>query len=135
LRHQEKIMPENQDDTPDSQAIKEYLGEYFAMQDLLSASVELFDLLSKQSPTPGERAHYWAQKLEVAGKLDLLSSKLEAYLQDVSSIRAPTQAELDNAQQLAKELAELTATEVATEETAKLIADALTGFNKKAASA
>jgi hypothetical protein len=128
-------MPGIQDDAPDSKAIREYLMKYFAMQDLLSASVDVFDVLSTQSPTLEERARYWAQKLDAVRKLDLLNSKIEAYLQDTSSIRPPTEAELDAAQELATELGGLIANEFVTEETAKLIANVVSGFENKPASA
>jgi hypothetical protein len=104
--------------------VNSYIDIYNETIKLLSDNVVDFNSLALRSTDPVKRNEFRAKALQASRTLDLLTSKMHAFLLGTSIVRNPTEEELAVAQKLIAELADLQADQKLAEDMADAIVDA-----------
>lgn len=115
--------------------VERYMRVFHATVNVLANAVVIYDQASKSRTDANERDRFRLEALNANRELQLITSKLTAFLQGEASVRAPTDAEVQNAQTLAQKLADLAVAQSKFSALVKVTGEAVDAFAKINASA
>ena len=118
----------HEDATPED-AVR-YLKVYLAAVDVMETSIAKFDTLADYGEDENERNLARLHSLEITRDLDIIKAKRRAFMTDTQGINPPTDAQVQQAQDLDAKLAAVQAHDGKTEAIMGIATDCFNCFQK-----